>query len=130
MKTLPATVLLLIALMACHKSLDNGPLATGRVVRYETTVDSEIKNPRLRWLIDVAPLSFEGLGGRTYQQIKAFDLPDTTVYKAGQLLKFHYHLVPYAQQTPWQTFAERFSVPAAPSGVTALPELTLSDVQQ
>ncbi len=129
MKTLSAAVLLLGGLLACQRQEDNSPLTMGRVVRTEMTADSRGQNARPRWVVDVAPLSFAGLGGRPYQQVKAFGLPDTAVCKAGRSFQFHYRPVPYEQQTPWKTNYERFSVPAMPPGATALPELALFDVQ-
>lgn len=49
---------------SCEKSGDAAPasaLTTGRLVRTETTIDDQGQNPRPRWEIDVAPLSFPGL---------------------------------------------------------------------
>lgn len=103
---------------------------TGTVVKTEITVDAQSNNPRTRWIIAIAPLSLPGWQGKTYQQAKVFALPDTSSYKAGTTLTFHYRLIPEAQQTPWNTPYEWYSVPALtqPPGAVPLPEITISDV--
>lgn len=118
---------------SCEKEGNVSPnpeLTKGRVVRYETTYDTNLKNPRTRWIIDISPLSLAGSGGKLYQKAKTFTLPDTASYKAGTTLLFHYTLVPYAQQTPWKSSPELLGVPAAPYETELLPEITLSGLQQ
>jgi hypothetical protein len=116
----------------CRKDGDSSPtsaLTSGRLVKLETTLDKPGQNPHPRWLIDLAPLSLAGYQGTLYQQAKTFSLPATADYQVGQTITFHYQLVPYEQQTPWKTGYEWNAVPATPPGATALPEITLSDVQ-
>lgn len=106
------------------------PLTTGRVVKIETTRDGQNLNPRPRWVIDVAPLSFEGnWPGHTYAQVKAFNLPDTSTYAAGKTISFHYQLVPVARQTPWKTAHEWHTMAPVPGGADPFAELMLSNVQ-
>lgn len=116
---------------SCQKESDavSPALTTGRVLKYETTLDDQFQHPRPRWIIDIAPLSLAGWAGDPYQQAKVFNLPDTTVYKAGQVILFHYQLVPQTQQTPWETWIERHNMNSKRVGAELLPELTLSDVQ-
>ncbi|MGI4741064.1 MAG: hypothetical protein ACRYG7_38350 [Janthinobacterium lividum] len=80
-----AGISLLAMSNSCEKdpAEDATPLATGKVVRIETTIDDAGNNPRLRWEVDVTPLSFPGLAGVAYQEIKTFDLPDAASYKVG-----------------------------------------------
>lgn len=132
---LAGTCLLLMS-NGCEKepAAPDNPLATGRIVRVEITVDSQGQNPRPRWEIDVAPLSFPGVAPAgvaeaPYQQVKAFDLPDTAAYKAGRVLQFRYRLVPLAQHTPWRTFYEQMNTAAGIAWGDRLPELALSDVR-
>lgn len=140
MKAVQFVTLTGISLLAmsssCEKeaAVPSAPLATGRVVRIETTIDDQGQRPRPRWEIDVSPLSFPGLSGGgsaggTYQQVKAFDLPDTATYKAGRLIQFHYQLVPPAQHTPWRTAYERYNMAPLMARGDQLPELRLSDVR-
>lgn len=107
------------------------PVTTARVVKAEVTVDSDSRNPRTRWIINIAPLELPGWSGRPYQQARVFNLPDTVSYKAGTLFSFRYKLVPEAEQTPWKTLYEWNAVPAPtqPLGATAFPELVLSDIK-
>ncbi len=107
------------------------PVATARVVKTEIAVDSDSKNPRTRWIINIAPLKLPGWSGQLYQQARVFNLPDTLSYKTGTLLSFRYKLVSEAEQTPWRTLYEWNAVPAQtqPLGATAFPELVLSDIK-
>lgn len=122
---------------SCEKSGDAAPasvLTAGRLVRTEITVDDQGKNPRPRWEIEVAPLSFPGLtspggGVMDYQVVKTFNLPDTAIYKAGRTVLFRYQLVPQAQHTPWRTLYERLNTATGIAWGDRLPELALSDVQ-
>ena len=129
MKATLTAIFLLGITLSCRKQSEQAPQLTGRIVRYETTFDQKASNPRIRWLVDVSPLTFNGLDGQPYQQVKVFGLPDTVAYRAGRTVRFRYQLVPYDQQTPWLTPYERFSVPAGPPGATPLPELIPTDVQ-
>ena len=108
----------------------NESLVIGKVVRTETTMDDKAINPRTRWIIAIAPLSLPGWAGRSYQQAKVFNLPDTISYKTGTVLTFHYRLIAEAQQTPWKTSYEWYSMAAQtqPPGAVPLPEITISDV--
>jgi len=126
-----AGISLLAMSNGCEKeaATPSAPLQTGRLVLLQTTIDDEGHRPRPRWLVDVAPLSFAGLAGVAYQQVKVFDLPDTVVYKAGRYIKFHYQLVPQARHTPWRTAYERFNMAPGIAWGDKLPELNLSDVQ-
>ncbi len=45
---------------SCQRDPDPTPLTRGRLVKTETTVDGNLRTPRPRWILDVAPLSFEG----------------------------------------------------------------------
>lgn len=116
---------------SCEKdpAEDATPLATGKVVRIETTIDDAGNNPRLRWEVDVTPLYFPGLAGVAYQEIKTFDLPDAASYKVGSTIQFHYKLVPQSQHTPWRTLYERVNTAAQIAWGDRLPELTLTNVQ-
>ena len=136
MKTARIVALAGISLLAmsnsCEKEGDVAPstdLTTGRVVRTEITIDDQFKNSRPRWEIDVAPLSFPGLAEVQYQQVKAFNLPDTATYKAGRAIRFRYRLVPQDQHTPWRTGYERLNTAAGIAWGDRLPELALTDVQ-
>lgn len=136
MKTARIVALAGISLLAmsnsCEKEGDAAPdanLATGQLVRTEITIDDQGQNPRPRWEIDVAPLSFPGLAGVQYQQVKAFNLPDTATYKTGRTIRFRYRLVPQAEHTPWRTAYERYNMAAAIAWGDRLPELALTDVQ-
>ena len=132
-----AGISLLAMSNSCEKEGDAAPgseLATGRVVRTEITTDDQFKNPRPRWEIDVAPLSFPGLtapgaGAMEYQQVKVFNLPDTATYKAGRTIRFRYRLVPQNEHTPWRTFYERMNMAPGIAWGDRLPELALTDVQ-
>ena len=80
--------------------------------------------------MDVTPLGFEGnWPGHSYPQVKAFNLPDTTTYKPGKTIAFHYQVVPFAQQTLWKTGYEWGSFAPPPVGAEAFAELVLSDVR-
>lgn len=130
-------ICLLVMSTSCEKepaAPNTLPLATGRLVRLETTVDDQGQHPRPRWEVDVAPLSFPGLtmGGvlsTDYQQVKVFDLPDTAVYRVGRSIRFHYWIVPQAQHTPWRTYYERLNTAAGLARGDRLPELTLANVE-
>lgn len=106
------------------------PEATARVIRTEITVDGDSRNPRTRWVIDIAPLELPGWSGRPYQQAKVFNLPDTISYKTGTRFSFRYTVVKEAEQTPWRTPYEWNAVPAStqPLGAIGFPELVLSNV--
>ncbi|WP_157886732.1 hypothetical protein [Hymenobacter sp. PAMC 26628] len=117
---------------SCEKEGDASPAAdgtTGILLGAETTVDNQFQNPRARWTVNIAPLSFPGWGGQSYQQAKVFNLPDTTTYKAGCTITFHYRLVPQTQETPWRTRGAWMSLAAARTGTDALPEIILSDIK-
>lgn len=131
MKLLSGILLFLAPLAACQKqdATPNSELATGRLVRTEITIDDQGLNPRPRWEVDVAPLSFPGVVGIQYQQVKVFNLPDTATYKPGRYIQFRYQFVPEAQHTPWRTYYERMNWAAQMAWGDRLPELTLSDVQ-
>ncbi|ALW85926.1 hypothetical protein AUC43_12960 [Hymenobacter sedentarius] len=140
MKVVPFFTLIGIGLLAmsssCEKELatPSTPLATGRLVRLETTVDDRGQSPRPRWEVEVSPLSFPGLTaggvfGPAFQQVKVFDLPDTAVYRVGRSIQFRYRLVPQAQQTPWRTPYERYNTAPALAWGDRLPELILSEVE-
>jgi hypothetical protein len=111
---------------SCEKGTteDVTPLASGRIVRVETTIDDAGNNPRPRWEVNVTPMSFPGLNGVAYQEIKTFDLPDTAMYKVGSIIQFRYHLVSQEQHTPWRTQYEQFNT-AAQTGATAYLSLLL-----
>lgn len=109
-------------------------VATGRLVRLETTIDDNGNNPRPRWEVDVTPLSFPGLTaggapGIDYRHVKVFDLPDTLLYKAGRVIRFRYHLVPQARHTPWRTPYERYNMAPELAWGDRLPELMLYEVE-
>ena len=117
---------------SCQQDKDASPppLTTGQLVQIEITVDHNLRNSRPRWIVDVAPLSFEGnWPGHSYQQVKVFSLPDTTTYTAGKTIAFRYREVPVAQQAPWKTKYEWCNVAPAPGGAEPFAELILSDVQ-
>ncbi len=117
---------------SCEKQGDAAPtsdLVTGRVLKTEITVDRHGQNPRPRWIVDIAPLSFPGWAGKSYQHVKTFSLPDTLTYKPGVALTFHYQLIPFEQQTPWQTEPERNNLGYSLVSGQPLPELVLSGVQ-
>ena len=110
------------------------PLATGRLVRLESTVNDRGQRPRPRWEVDVAPLAFPGLTtggapGQDYTQAKVFDLPDTATYRVGCSIRFRYHLVPPEQHTPWRTYYERMNTAPGMAWGDRLPELTLTQVE-
>ncbi|WP_126546799.1 hypothetical protein [Hymenobacter amundsenii] len=137
MKTIQLFALAGISVLAMSNSCatkddisPNEPLIVGRIVRTETTVDAKSTNPRIRWVIDIAPLSLPGWAGHSYQQAKVFNLPDTISYKTGSMLTFHYRLIEEAQQTPWRTFYEWYNVAAQtqPPGAVPLPEIAIADV--
>jgi hypothetical protein len=126
-----AGISLLTMSNSCRKEEVVSPsleLTTGRLVRIEMTSDAQYKNPRPRWIVDIAPDSLPGFRDKLYQQVKVFDLPDTAVYKAGRTITFHYHLVPYAQQSAWKTFVETHFLGPMPYWTLLLPELAISDV--
>ena len=140
MKIVQRLALVGISLLAmsnsCEKELatPSTPLATGRVVRLETTVDERGQSPRPRWEVEVSPLSFPGLTkggvfGPEFQQVKVFDLPDTATYRVGRSIRFRYRLVPQAQQTPWRTWYELYNMAPVFAWGDRLPELTLSEVE-
>jgi hypothetical protein len=140
MKVVPFLALVGISLLAmsssCEKELaaPSTPLATGRLVLLETTVDDRGQSPRPRWEVEVSPLSFPGLTaggvfGPEFSQVKVFDLLDTTLYRAGRTIRFRYRLVPQAQQTPWRTPYEMYNMAPVLAWGDRLPELTLSDVE-
>ena len=116
---------------SCQKESDAvaPAVTTGRVVRYEPTVDNNLQNARTRWVVDLSPMELPGVGGKLYRQAKVFNLPDTLRYKAGTTFQFHYQLVPIPNQTPWKSYPERFGVPAAPYDVELMAEIAVSDVQ-
>lgn len=121
-------------LAACARSAPEPapalPIAQGVVVRHQFTTDARNQLPRLRWVVALdAPLTFPGLNGQSYAQVKVFGLPDTIGYRAGTRLRFRYQPVALAQQTPWLTPYERYAVPAGWPGYVANPELVLSDVE-
>ena len=103
---------------------------TARVVRIETTVDANSKNPRPRWTINIAPLELPGWTGRLYTQAKVFGLADTLSYGVGTEFTARYKLVPQTQQTPWAAMYEWYAVPAEirPPGAVPLPELVLTNI--
>ncbi|OGX89099.1 hypothetical protein BEN47_08215 [Hymenobacter lapidarius] len=105
-------------------------VVTARVVRIETTVNANSKNPRPRWVVDIAPLELPGWTGRLYTQAKVFDLPDTLCYGVGTQFTARYKLTPQTQQTPWATIYEWYAVPAEiqPPGAVPLPELVLTNI--
>ena len=110
------------------------PLATGRLVRLENTIDDQGQRPRPRWEVDVAPLAFAGLTtggapGQDYTQAKVFDLPDTATYRVGRSIRFRYQLVPPAQHTPWRTYYERMNTAPGMAWGDRLPELTPTQVE-
>ena len=133
MKVVLRLALVGISLLAmstsCEKQSDAIPLVTGRLIKTETALDFHFANPRPRWVVDIAPLSLPGWKGISYQQVKAFNLPDTVEYKAGRTVTFHYQLVPYDQQTPWRTWVEQHKMAPSPDGIVVLPEVTISDIQ-
>lgn len=117
---------------SCQRDNDASPtpLTTGRLVKTQLTWASNTQNSRPRWIVDIAPLSFEGnWPGHTYPVVKVFDLPDTATYKAGKTISFRYQVVPPAQQTPWKTGYEWNNVAPQPGGAEPFAELRLSDVQ-
>lgn len=130
-----SVLLLLLAGLAfsCQKQnvspAPDATLTSGRIVALETTIDDQFKNPRPRWIIDISPITLLGWNGIGYQKAKTFSLPDTTTYKVGQTILFHYQLVERAKETPWQTGYERLSWQAIPPDYFVNPEITLSDVQ-
>ncbi|GAB3637919.1 hypothetical protein GCM10027422_35090 [Hymenobacter arcticus] len=121
----------LLAMSGCNKKGEVSPAdgaTTGRLVKMQLTYDMPGQNTQPRWIVDVAPLTLEGYQGKLYAQAKVFNLPTNVTYQEGQVLSFHYQLVPYAQQTPYKTGYEWGAVPPGPPGATALPEIILSDV--
>jgi hypothetical protein len=128
-----AAASLLAMSFSCRKEGDALPspaVVTGRLLKTETTWDSNAQNPRPRWIVDITPQSLEGnWPGHLYQQAKVFNLPDTVVCRAGRLISFRYQVVPAAQQTPWKTAFEWVNTQQAPAGAEPLAEITLSDVQ-
>lgn len=116
----------------CQKAGEITPaadLTTGRILRVEQTTDGQGQNSRLRWVVDIAPIMLPGRGNRLYPEAKVFTLSDTAVYRTGRMIRFHYQLVPYAQQTPWVTVAERFDMSAAGPWASMRPEITVTDAQ-
>jgi len=114
---------------SCDKQSDISPtvaLTTGRVIKRETTFDVKGLNPRPRWILDITPISLEGLAGKQFQQVKVFSLPDTSAIAAGQTISFQYQLVPYTQQTPWLTPGEALPTPMKALGAIPLPEIALT----
>lgn len=115
---------------SCEKSDNVSPtaaLTTGRLVKQENTIEATGKITRVRWIIDLAPVTLPGYQGIMYSQAKVFNLPATPSYSVGQTISFRYQLVPYDQQTPWKTGYEWNGVPAMPAGAISLPEITISD---
>jgi hypothetical protein len=133
MKTTLLLALAIISLLtmssSCEKESTAVPFTTGQLVKIETTLDDHFSQPRPRWLVNIAPSSLPGLRGGPYQQVKVFSLPDTITYKAGQAIVFHYHLVPYEQQTRWRTWLERHNLAQEPTGADPLPEVQVTDVR-
>ena len=135
MKAIQLFALAAISLVAMSSSCEKGsaedaaPLAMGRVVRVESTIDDAGNNPRPRWEVDVTPLSFPGVAGVAYQEIKTFDLPDANTYQVGSTIQFHYRLIAQDQHTPWRTLYERMNMAAQMAWGDRLPELALTDIQ-
>jgi hypothetical protein len=122
-------------MMACQKQEISPALAadptlvSGQIVAVEKTTDVNLLNPRVRWAINLDPLTLPGWNGNLYPKAKTFTLPDTVNYKVGALIQFHYKLVPRAQETPWGTFYEWMAAQPIPPGYWANAEITLSDIQ-
>jgi len=126
-------LLALAALGGCEKPAVGpypaGPaaLTQGRIVRYEVAVDSLLRRPRVRGIVELAaPLTLPGANGRAYAQVKTFSLPDSTTYRVGRTIGFSYQPVPPAQQTPWRTRYEWLAMTAMPPGYVPHPEVTLA----
>lgn len=127
-----AGISLLAMSNSCEKEGDVSPtadLTIGRLVRMDMTIDNKGQNSRPRWVVDIAPVSLEGPGGKSYQQAKVFNLPDTATYKAGQVLTFHYQVVPSTQQTPWKTLFEWDNTQQGLVGTEPLAEISCSEIK-
>lgn len=104
-------------------------LARGQVMRYDVTYDAQGRNPRVRWVVQLAsPLRVPGWGDRDYTQVKVFSLADTTTFRPGVKFRFTYQLVPQATQTAWATTYEQSAAQDFPAGYLPNPELVLHDV--
>jgi len=136
MKAVPLLALAAVSLLtmsnSCSKAEDASPtadLTTGRILRLEQTFDQQLHNPQPRWVVDLSPLSLPGQANKPYQEAKVFALGDTAVYRVGKTVRFHYQLVPYAQQTPWKTYYEYFNMAAAAPWTEPRPEITITAAQ-
>jgi hypothetical protein len=133
MKLLVAVpVLLLNTFWDCggHKQpADPLPEVEFKVIKYELTVDAQLQQPWVRYIIEQVPAdSLPGLNNRKYVQVKTFDLWDTLTFSRGRHFRAHYELKPYRIQTPWKTRYEWLSVPPVPPGYTPNPEVELQQI--